>query len=71
MFSKNRFDGNRMKRSCAVLYLLMAVVAAQAEKVQPKQVEAIVPSYGKRGRTGEYSGVPGTSRPDGMQRSGD
>ena len=41
MFSKNRFDGNRMKRSCAVLYLLMAVVAAQAEKVQPKQVELL------------------------------
>ena len=41
MFSKNRFDGFRMKRSCAVLYLLMAAAAAHAEKVQPKQVELL------------------------------
>lgn len=41
MFSKNRFDGQRMKRSYAVLYLLIAVAAAQAQKVQPKQVQLL------------------------------
>jgi HEAT repeat protein len=30
-----------MKRNCAVLYLLTAVALAQAEKVQPKQVELL------------------------------
>lgn len=41
MFSKNRFDGQRMKRSYVVLYLLIAVAAAQAQKVQPKQVQLL------------------------------
>src|ERR1035438_2709109 len=41
MFSKNCVEGHRMKRSCAVLYLLMAVAAARAEEVQSKQVELL------------------------------
>src|ERR1700723_1206204 len=39
MFSKNCFEGHRI--SCAVLYLVMAVTAAQAEKVQTRQVELL------------------------------
>src|SRR6202050_4816207 len=41
MFSRNRFEVYRVKRSCAVLSLLLAAFAAQAEQAQPKQVELL------------------------------
>jgi HEAT repeat protein len=37
----NRFEGYRMKRSCAALYLLLAVTAAQADTPHPKRVELL------------------------------
>jgi glycerophosphoryl diester phosphodiesterase len=41
MFSRNRFEVYQVKRSCAVLCLLLAAFAAQAEQAQPKQVELL------------------------------
>jgi hypothetical protein len=57
MFSNNRFEGHRMKRGCDVPDVLMAVAAAQAEKVQSKTGRVIVPSHGKRGRAGSTNAM--------------